>query len=152
MHYDIIIKLSFLKPATDVCCRRYNINTGQKLNVLFFALWNHHLQGRLQTNSLFWLVSNINGSPYSQAVLHFQVLHFPPLRFGPAFWGPAFSITAIWSSIFRSCVFWSCIFSAPAWLFAIRRISYRLEQTKHAWINSRTKGWWNVNAVLVFSG
>jgi len=37
------------------------------------------------------IVSNINGSPYSQAVLHFQVLHFPPLQFGPAFSGPAFS-------------------------------------------------------------
>ena len=55
------------------------------------------------------IVSNINGSPYSQAVLHFQVLHFRPLQLGPPFSGPASSTPAIWSSIFRSC-----IFSAPA--------------------------------------
>ena len=36
--------------------------------------------------SCLFIVSNINGSPYSQAVLH-----FPPLQFGPAFSGPAFS-------------------------------------------------------------
>ena len=47
------------------------------------------------------IVSNINGSPYSQAVLHFQVLHFPPLQLGPPFSGPAFSGPA---------------FSAPPWV------------------------------------
>jgi len=43
----------------------------------------HVAQKRL---SCLLIVSNINGSPYSQAVLH-----FPPLQFGPAFSGPAFS-------------------------------------------------------------
>jgi len=38
----------------------------------------HVAQKRL---SCLLIVSNINGSPYSQAVLHFQVLHFLVLHF-----------------------------------------------------------------------
>ena len=74
------------------------------------------------------IVSNINGSPYSQAVLHFQVLHFPPLnlvlhfqvlhfpplQFGPPFSGPAFSGPAFSAPPIKllccSCnVFYSCL-------------------------------------------
>ena len=104
MQYDIIIKLSFLKPATDICCRRYNINAGQKSMCCF--LYSETTTYRVVSRRTFcfglYLTSTVRRIHRRSCifrscifhlcnlVLHFQVLHFPPMQFGPPFLGPPF--------------------------------------------------------------